>query len=51
MDVKYKGGLPREVFEKALAQAREARIHILGEMRKVMNAPSSTLSDLVPKIA
>src|SRR4030095_8063133 len=33
MDVKYKGGLPREVFEMALEQARVARIHILGEMR------------------
>ena len=34
MDVKYKGGLPREVFEHALEQARIGRFHILGEMRK-----------------
>ena len=50
MDVKYKGGLPREVFEMALEQARVGRIHILDEMRKVMTVPSSTLSDLVPKV-
>lgn len=50
MDIKYKGGLPREVFEKALEQARVGRLHILDEMRKVMSAPSSTLSDLVPKV-
>lgn len=50
MDVKYKGGLPREVFEMALEQARVGRLHILGEMRKVMTAPSRTLSDLVPKV-
>ena len=29
MDVKYKGGLPREVFEQALEQARVGRLHIL----------------------
>jgi len=50
MDIKYKGGLSRAVFEKALEQARLARLHILGEMRKVMTAPRPTLSDLVPKV-
>jgi len=50
MDVKYKGGLPRQVFEMALEQARIGRLHILGEMRKVMTSPSSVLSDLVPKV-
>jgi polyribonucleotide nucleotidyltransferase len=50
MDVKHKGGLPREVFESALEQARVARIHILGEMRKVMTAPKAELSPLVPKV-
>src|SRR5579872_5853770 len=50
MDVKYKGGLPREVFEQALAQARTARLHILGEMRKVMTTPNTELSPLVPKV-
>jgi polyribonucleotide nucleotidyltransferase len=50
MDVKHKGGLPREVFEHALEQARVARLHILGEMRKVMAAPKTELSPLVPKV-
>ena len=51
MDIKYKGGLTRAVFEAALAQAREGRMHILGEMRKVMSVPNPTLSDLVPKVS
>ena len=42
MDIKYKGGLSKEVFEKALAQARDGRSHILQEMQKVMSAPSPT---------
>lgn len=50
MDIKHKGGLTREIFESALAQAREARLYILDEMRKVMSAPRSKLSDLVPQI-
>lgn len=50
MDVKHKGGLPREVFEQALEQARVGRMHILNEMRKVMTAPKETLSHLVPKV-
>jgi len=50
MDIKYKGGLPREVFEMALEQARAGRLHILGEMRKVMSAPAAALSPLVPKV-
>lgn len=50
MDIKYKGGLPKEIFQKALAQARDGRLHILKEMQKVMSAPSPTLSKLVPHI-
>lgn len=50
MDIKYKGGFPREVFRRALEQARVGRLHILGEMRKVMSSPKATLSDLVPKV-
>jgi polyribonucleotide nucleotidyltransferase len=50
MDIKYKSGLPREVFVKALEQARVARLHILDEMRKVMTAPNQELSPLVPKV-
>ncbi|HEV2601719.1 MAG TPA: polyribonucleotide nucleotidyltransferase [Candidatus Babeliales bacterium] len=50
MDIKYKGGLSREVFVVALEQARTGRLHILGEMQKVMTKPNATLSDLVPKL-
>ncbi len=50
MDIKYKGGLPRNIFESALAQARQGRHHILKEMQKVMSAPAAQLSELVPHI-
>lgn len=50
MDIKYKGGFERDVFESALAQAKKGRLHILGEMRKVMSAPAPELSPLVPKL-
>lgn len=50
MDVKYKGGFSKEVFQNALQQAREGRLHILGEMRKVMTVPNKELSSLVPKL-
>lgn len=50
MDIKYKGGLPRSVFGKALAQAQRARIHIIAEMSKVMSKPKEELSPLVPRI-
>lgn len=49
MDIKYKGGLPRSVFAKALEQAKQARLHILGEMSKVMSEPSKEMSPLVPR--
>lgn len=50
MDIKYKGGLKREVFEQALAQAKDARLHILDEMSKVMSKPNEELSPLVPRM-
>jgi polyribonucleotide nucleotidyltransferase len=50
MDIKYKGGLARAIFEKALHQALQGRLHILNEMRKVMSAPNPQLSSLVPRI-
>jgi polyribonucleotide nucleotidyltransferase len=50
MDIKLKGGLTREVFEASMKDAREARLHILKEMRKVMTEPRKELSDLVPKV-
>lgn len=50
MDIKYKGGLPRPVFEKALEQARIGRLHILDAMQQVMSEPSKELSALVPQV-
>ncbi len=50
MDIKHKGGLPREVFEKALAQAREGRVYIISQMKEVMSKPNDTLSELVPQV-
>jgi polyribonucleotide nucleotidyltransferase len=49
MDIKYKGGLTREVFEKALSQAKVGRMHIMGEMGKTIAAPRADLSALVPR--
>jgi len=50
MDIKYKGGLLREVFEKALAQARQGRLYIISQMKEVMSKPNENLSDLVPQV-
>lgn len=50
MDIKYKGGLHREVFEMVLTQAYKGRMHILHKMREVMSAPNPQLSALVPQI-
>lgn len=50
MDIKYKGGFPRDIFVDALSRAKEGRSYIMNEMRTVMEAPRSELSDLVPKI-
>lgn len=49
MDIKYKGGLARDIFEKALAQAKRGRLHIMNEMKKVMTKPAA-LSKLVPQV-
>jgi len=49
MDIKYKGGLPRSVFSQALAQAKQARLHIIDEMSKVMSEPNKEMSPLVPR--
>jgi len=50
MDIKYKGGLPREVFVQALQQAKQGRLYILEQMRAVMSQPKDELSPLVPKL-
>jgi polyribonucleotide nucleotidyltransferase len=49
MDIKIQG-LNREILEKALDQAREGRLHILGKMNEVMPAPRPELSKYAPRI-
>ena len=49
MDIKMTG-LTREIMGKALSQAREARLHILGKMGETIAAPSPTLKEHAPKI-
>ncbi|HPD91903.1 MAG TPA: polyribonucleotide nucleotidyltransferase [Pararhodobacter sp.] len=48
MDIKVAGITP-EIMEKALAQAKAGRMHILGEMSKSLSAPSG-FSQYAPKI-
>ena len=49
MDIKI-SGLPREIMERALNQARESRIHILGEMEKAIAVPKEEMSPYAPRI-
>lgn len=44
------GSLPFSILEKALEQAKEGRIHILGEMNKVIPERREELSSLAPRI-
>ena len=49
MDIKIQG-ITREIMNKALDQARDARLHILGEMAKVISAPREEMSEWAPTI-
>jgi polyribonucleotide nucleotidyltransferase len=49
MDVKV-DGLTIELLEKAFAQARDARIHILKTIKATLPAPRAEISQFVPKI-
>ena len=49
MDVKVLG-ITAEIFEKTLAQAKQARLHILESMKKTLDAPRDHLSPFAPKI-
>src|SRR5690242_20092645 len=49
MDIKIEG-LDLKIMQEALAQAREGRMHILGEMEKALPAPRSDLSPFAPRI-
>lgn len=48
MDIKI-DGITREIMERALAQAREGRIHILGKMAEVISAPRTEMSAYAPR--
>ncbi len=49
MDIKITG-VTKEIMKQALEQAREGRIHILGEMAKAIDAPRGDLSPYAPRI-
>ena len=49
MDIKV-DGLPYEVLEKALEQARQGRLHIMGEMMKTISEPRVEMKPHVPRI-
>jgi polyribonucleotide nucleotidyltransferase len=44
------GGITREILEKALDQARQGRLHILGEMAKAIREPKKELSPYAPRM-
>ncbi len=49
MDIKV-DGLSYEVLEKALEQARQARLHIMGEMMKTISEPREDYKPFVPRL-
>ncbi len=49
MDIKIQG-ITREIMDIALEQAKEARLHILGEMAKVISEPREEMSEWAPTI-
>ena len=49
MDIKIQG-ITREIMRTALDQARDARLHILGEMNKVISKPREQMSEWAPTI-
>ena len=49
MDIKIEG-LDLKIMAEAMAQAKEGRLHILGEMDKALSAPREELSKYAPRI-
>ena len=49
MDIKI-DGITKEIMSDALAQAREGRLHILGEMNKVLDGSREKMSEWAPSI-
>src|SRR5471030_747228 len=49
MDIKI-AGITEEIMEIALGQAKEGRMHILGEMSKAITASRSQVGEFAPRI-
>jgi polyribonucleotide nucleotidyltransferase len=49
MDIKI-DGITEEIMKVALAQAKNGRLHILGEMAKALSAPRADLSEFAPRL-
>jgi polyribonucleotide nucleotidyltransferase len=49
MDIKIQG-ITKEIMDIALGQAKDARLHILGEMNKVIDTPREEMSEWAPTI-
>lgn len=49
MDIKIQG-ITEEIMKVALAQAKQGRLHILGEMAKALTAPRGELSEYAPRL-
>jgi polyribonucleotide nucleotidyltransferase len=50
MDIKITG-VSREIMEQALAQAKDARVAILGKMAEAISAPREALAEHAPRIS
>ncbi|NCT98801.1 MAG: polyribonucleotide nucleotidyltransferase [Comamonadaceae bacterium] len=49
MDIKIQG-ITKEIMQVALAQAKEARMHILGKMQAAMGEAKTEISDFAPRL-
>ena len=49
MDIKIQG-ITKEIMQVALAQAKEARMHILAKMQEAMGAAKTEVSDFAPRL-
>ncbi|MCM3562232.1 polyribonucleotide nucleotidyltransferase [Hydrogenophaga intermedia] len=49
MDIKIQG-ITKEIMQVALAQAKEARMHILGKMQEAMGEAKTEISSFAPKL-
>lgn len=49
MDIKI-DGLTEDILRKALAQARDGRMHIIGKIRETLSAPRADISQYAPRI-